>query len=112
MTKKRVFRKFPKGLLLNVLDDLDDHDLPPGWANDDFELVENEMTDTSRWAIHHTMTFKELSSGKFYEVSYRVGATEYQDERAFEFEPDMVECYEVEPVEVKTIKFKPVLNNA
>jgi len=42
------------------------------------------------------------TEGKFYETFYSVGATESQEERAYEYEPDDIECKEVFPVE-KTI---------
>ena len=96
---KTVTRLFDKQLLKEIM-----------WEDvEDFEILEDEITDTSRWSIHHYMVFKELSSGKCYGVSYSRGATESQDEQPFEYEGPQIECDEVEPVEIKIIKFKPVL---
>lgn len=79
--------KFPKETLRELL-----------WDKvDGFEVVEDKITDTSRWSIHYRLVFKH--DGKFYATSYSVGATESQDESPFEYEPDEVECKEVFPVE-------------
>lgn len=96
---KAVTRAFDKELLLEILDE--DHD--------DYEILENILEDTSRWSIQYGLVFKELSSGKIYSVGYQVGATESQDESPWEHDGPLIDCYEVEPVEVKTIHFKPVL---
>lgn len=94
---KNVTRIFDKQQLLDIL----------GEDDENFEILENEMIDKSRWSIHYNLVFKELDSGKLYETSYSVGATESQDERPWEYETE-IKCVEVEPVEVVTIKFKPV----
>ena len=65
-----------------------------------FEVIEDEIIDTSRWSIIHRMVFK--LDGKFYESSYLKGATEQQDEQPYEYDEDVIECDEVFPVE-KTI---------
>lgn len=67
---------------------------------DDFEVVHDQMIDKSRWSIIHELVFKY--HGKFYATTYRYGATESQDERPFEYDPDEIECKEVFPV-LKTI---------
>ncbi|MEK4122065.1 hypothetical protein [Lysinibacillus sp. FSL K6-0102] len=67
--------------------------------------VLDEITDTSRWSIHHRIIFKH--EGKFYETYYSEGATEMQDERPWEYE-DEVECDEVELKEVKVLKWVKV----
>lgn len=96
---KTVTRLFDKELLKQIM-----------WDDaEDYEVLEDEITDTSRWSVHHYMVFKELSSGKCYGVGYSRGATECQDEQPFEYEGDEITCEEVEPVEVKVIHFKPVL---
>lgn len=95
---KFVTRMFPKEDLKDLM-----------WGdNDDFVLILDEITDTSRWSIHHYMVFKEISSGKLYGVGYSCGATESQDEAPFEFEGDEIECNELEAVEVKKIEYQPV----
>lgn len=61
--------------------------------------VENRITSTGRWSINHKMVSREDATGKFYVVYYSRGATEQQDESPFEYEPDLIECAEVRPVE-------------
>ncbi|KAF6565357.1 hypothetical protein G9G63_09365 [Paenibacillus sp. EKM202P] len=84
--------KFKKNYLINELD------LP------DTALVD-EITDTSRWSIHHNIIFEH--QGKFYQTHYSEGATEMQDESPWEYEED-VDCDEVELKEVKVMKWVPV----
>lgn len=64
--------------------------------------VLDEITDTSRWSVHHRIIFKH--EGKFYETYYSEGATEMQDESPWEYD-DEVECDEVELKEVKVVKW-------
>ena len=73
-----------------------------------FEILENEIQDSSRWSIHYNLIFKVLETGKIYETSYSVGATESQDESPFEYEDDEIEVTEVEPYEVTVIKYKAI----
>ena len=73
-----------------------------------FEILENEIQDSSRWSIHYNLIFKEWETGKIYETYYSVGATEYQEESPFEYEGDEIEVTEVEPYEVTVIKYKAV----
>jgi hypothetical protein len=61
------------------------------------DVVEDNVVENTRWSVIHEMVF-ELD-GKFYETSYSVGSTEYQDESPFEYEPDQIECAEVHEVE-------------
>lgn len=68
---------------------------------DDWEKIEENVVDTSRWSIRYVGIFKHIPSGKYYQMSWSVGATEYQDERPFDYEdPDLIE---VEQVEVKVL---------
>ncbi|MGG1659585.1 hypothetical protein [Brevibacillus sp. NRS-1366] len=62
----------------------------------------DEITDTSRWSMHHKIIFEYR--GKFYRTHYSVGATEQQDESPWEYE-DEIECVEVELKEVKVLKW-------
>ena len=73
-----------------------------------FEILENEIQDSSRWSIHYNLIFKVLETGKIYETYYSVGATECQEESPFEYEGDEIEVTEVEPYEVTVIKYKAV----
>lgn len=86
--------KFEKTWLQNLL-----------WEDvDDGEIIENKQIDNSRWSIHYRLVFEYQN--RFYATTYAEGATEYQDERAFEFEPDMIECKEVFPVERTVIVYE------
>lgn len=92
--------KFNKEMLANIAYD----DCPDG-----FKKVEDNIKETSRWSVHHTMVFK--FEGKFYTSHYSVGATEMQDESPYEYDGDgegMVECTEVIQVEVPTKVWKAV----
>lgn len=62
----------------------------------------DEITDTSRWSIHHKIVFEH--DGKFYQAYYSEGATEQQCESPWEYE-DEVDCDEVELKEVKVMKW-------
>ena len=65
----------------------------------DWEEIETEIVDTSRWSVHHEGIFKHISSGKFYSLSWSTGATEMQDEAPFEYtDPEPIEVHQVEKV--------------
>ncbi len=67
----------------------DDH---VGW-----KTVETNIVDTNRWSIIYEGIFEHGPSGKFYELSWSVGATEQQDESPFEYEdPTPIEVHQVE----------------
>lgn len=93
---KHKTRKFPKEFLLDLLDGCDDGG----------KTIEDTVYDTRRWSIDHELIFS--FEGKYYASCYSVGATEYQDESPWEFEPDEVECTEVQPVSVVTTEYQPV----
>lgn len=65
---------------------------------DDPEVdVVNEVSGKSRWSVHYHRVVK--LDGRFYRANYSVGATESQDESAYEYSPEEVECQEVFPVQ-------------
>lgn len=72
-----------KDFLINVLD------LPSS-------AISDKIKDTSRWSVHHEIVFQY--DNKFYKTYYSVGATEQQDESAWEYDDD-IECFEVKLVE-------------
>lgn len=76
--------KFEKETLLEIL----------GGDSEEYEKVSDEITDNSRWSIHHYMIFKD-SKGNFYGVDYTVGATESQDESPWEYDGDEIEVEEL-----------------
>jgi hypothetical protein len=63
-----------------------------------FAAILDEITDISRWSIHHRIVFPY--QGRFYQTWYSEGVTEMQDESPWEYD-DTVECEEVELKEVK-----------
>lgn len=63
----------------------------------EFEEVQDEIIGISRWAVHRRKIF--IHNGKFYETIYRVGSTENQKERPYEYALDEIECKEVFPKE-------------
>jgi hypothetical protein len=69
-----------------------------------YNALVNDITDTSRWSIHHKIVFEH--EGKFYQTHYSEGATEQQDERPWEYEEE-IDCVEVELKEVKVMKWVP-----
>lgn len=64
--------------------------------------VEDKITDTSRWSVMHEVIFKDTATGKHYKSFYSVGATEQQDEAAYEYANKEEECFEVELKKVIT----------
>lgn len=68
-------------------------------GSESIEVVDAEIIDTSRWSVIKGMIFKDLSTGLFYQTTYSEGATECQDESPFEYDPDEIECAQVEQVE-------------
>lgn len=73
-----------------------------------FELVREELVGTTRWSHVYERIYKDLESGKFYSTTYSTGATECQDEAPYEYDSEGVELVEVEPYEVKVIKYREV----
>ncbi len=56
-----------------------------------------EIDGNGRWSIYKTAVFLHEPSKKHYSMSWSVGATESQDERAFEYtEPEPIEVHQVE----------------
>ena len=67
------------------------------------EKISDDIISHERWTVVHRMVFK--TGGKFYVINYGDGATEQQDQSPFEYEPDPIECVEVEPKEVTITKY-------
>ena len=61
----------------------------------DLVQVETILVETSRWSLHYRMIFKDVNLGKLFETFYLKGATEMQDESPYDYEPDLIEVYEV-----------------
>lgn len=70
------------------------------------KIVEDNIIDSTRWSIVHRVVF--VLDGKYYQTKYSRGATEYQDERPFEYDGDLIEVTEVVPVQkLITVYEKP-----
>lgn len=67
--------------------------------------VLDEITDHSRWSVHHRRVFAH--EGAFYQTHYSTGATECQDESPYEYDKDEIECPEVVPVEKTVTVYVP-----
>lgn len=59
-------------------------------------VIEDNVTDNSRWSIYHDLIF--MYEGKTYRTDYSVGATEMQDESPWEYDSE-VECVELHKVQ-------------
>lgn len=67
--------------------------------HEDWETIETNAVDQSRWSVHYEGVFKHISSGKFYSLFWSKGATEMQDEQPFEYDkPNPAEVKQVERV--------------
>jgi hypothetical protein len=88
--------KFNKQDLIDLLED--DHG--------DFRKIKHDLIDTSRWSLVYQMIFQYQE--KYYQSVYRSAATEIQDERPYEYDPDEIECAEVKPIERTVIDFVAV----
>lgn len=69
----------------------------------EFEVISTDITDHTRWTVVHRRIFK--FENKFYQTIFQVGATESQDEQAYEYDDDEIECEEVFPVEKTVIEY-------
>lgn len=67
--------------------------------------VENTLIDHNRWSLIFQLVFK--FENKFYSTVYTRGATEYQDERPFDSEKEVL-CVEVQPIQKITTVYEPV----
>jgi hypothetical protein len=61
-----------------------------GLAYDDYddtiyEVISNEIVDTSRWSYMSELIIKTISDGRFWRSYYSQGATESQDESPYEY---------------------------
>lgn len=75
--------------------------------------IQEYITDQDRWSTYITYTFTDVNTGKYYQITYEQGSTEYQDYGCFcaleSADGTEVDCVEVKPVEVTVIKYEPVL---
>lgn len=72
-----------------------------------FEVVHETIVEHTRWSVQSEMVFR-APDGNLYTIYFSEGATEMQDERAFENEPDNIECAQVEVKMVETVTYVPI----
>lgn len=75
-----------------------------GEPKEGLKLISSEISDTSRWSIHHYVIFE--FDGKFYSTFYSEGATENQDESPWEYGDPVLT--EVAPMEQTITVYMPV----
>jgi hypothetical protein len=74
--------------------------------HDDWIPVEGaDIIETNRWTILVSQVFQHKPSGEHYQLYWRQGATEEQDEQPFEF--DAPEPIKVVAKEVTTTRWEP-----
>lgn len=73
-----------------------------------YEVIYDEVCSHSRWNVGHSVVFKVKATGKYYSTYYSVGATECQNEGAYEWSGEFTECDEVAPVTKKVVVYEPV----
>ena len=66
----------------------------------DFTLLEDKITSHGRWTVTHCVIVQRNTDFKYFRSYYSVGATECQDQQAYEYNKAVFE--EVVPVQ-KTI---------
>lgn len=65
--------------------------------NDEYEIINITILYNSRWTIYKKIVIKRKSDGKFFADQYGEGATETQDEEAWDYaEPNFTEVFPVE----------------
>lgn len=95
--------KINKELLIGLVGDYEN--------SDEYKIVYQKISDTGRWSIYYDCVILEKKTGKFYDASYSIGATEIQDESPFEcVDEDENGCIELaielEPYNEMVTKYK------
>jgi hypothetical protein len=71
---------------------------------ENYDIVHQEISYTSRWTIYYDIVIYQKSTGKYFKDEYSVGATEIQNERPYDRTiPDFTEVF---PHTVETIVYK------
>ena len=65
--------------------------------------IRDEQVGSSRCTIEYNLIFRFEDA--YYSAPYSIGSTEQQDQQAFEYEPDIIECFQVWPEIIETVKF-------
>lgn len=72
-------------------------------------VYQDTHVDSSRWSAIHEVVFQAPDDKKMYLVTYKLGLTEYQDERPWEYQ-DEVLGVQVEPYETTIIAYRVLLD--
>jgi len=72
------------------------------------QLIYDKIVGSGRWSIQHELVFRY--KGKHYKTTFSRGATEYQEERPYDDQPDEIECPEVFPAEVMVTEYREGLS--
>ena len=67
-------------------------------CNKDWKQIEYDLVDNDRWSLHYEGIFKHIPTEKYYKLQWSVGATEYQDEKPFQYTKEVI------PIEVHKVK--------
>jgi hypothetical protein len=108
--------KITRGLAVDLLelDEVGDNtlDWKTDWFGNNpvlaFQLVSEELVDTTRWSHVYERVYQDLKTSKYWRTTYSVGATECQDESPYEYDGEEVEFEEVVPVEIKKTIYEAV----
>lgn len=92
MAKRKFEKEFLKGILWD--------------ETSGAEKISDEITGQRRWSTDRWLVFR--FEDKIYGVAYSHGSTESQEERPFEYDPDEIECQELEAVEKTIVVYEPV----
>lgn len=69
------------------------------WEDDEdeaFVIIQDKMTGRTRWSVVHSIVIQRKSDGKYFKDTYRIGATESQDEGPYEYtDPNFIEVVPV-----------------
>lgn len=89
---------------------IDLRDLVWGEQPEGFQILEDSIIENDRWSILHNLIFSYVDDDgiNVYQTSYRVGATEMQDESPFEYDGDLIDCTLMEQVEVTQLVWREV----
>ncbi|QKJ87447.1 hypothetical protein PMPD1_2505 [Paramixta manurensis] len=70
------------------------------------KVIHREQTGSRRWESDHLMIF--TLGGKLYGSTYSLGLTECQESLPYEYEPDQIECLQMEAYEVTVTRYRKV----
>lgn len=70
---------------------------------DGVTIIYDNVVDSTRWSVIHEVVFQH--DGVYYKSSYRVAATECQDEDPYEYNDEETEVTVVEPYYVVSISY-------